>query len=216
MKIDRARFVLLTATIAASTAAAVVMGTGCSSTSTKDSDAGTNTNADSGSPTDSGNADGSSTTDASDAAAACLADQATRTAVCGASDDGGADDAGDDAGDGGSGTKCAAECGYLFDKYKGDVAKNIHACLTIAPTCEEDPANCIGAAIDKACPDPTAEGQCSALLPGCADAAGVPTMAECMRAITPLNETGKASFVSCMTEGVDCGGCIYLATKSIY
>lgn len=190
MKVDRARFLLLTTALSAGTAVGV-MGMGCSVTSTA-SDGGTPATDDAATGTDSSTTD-SSTTDGGGDGGACLANEGLAPTCEGAS------------------LSCAATCAGFLPNYKNAVGRAIVECILALPTCEGatvEVANCVQKALGKACADPTAKTFCDPLVVSCGGAdggadAGASRLpqSECEDIATGLNATGRAALTSCITEG---------------
>lgn len=198
MKIDKARFLLLTGTLsAAAVAGAAAMG-GCTVVSNS-TDGGT----DSGTTTDSGSTDGSTdgssstdggadgSTDGGADAAACLDDNGPAAADC--SDAGG----------------CTCADPTTRAGFKKGVLAAIADCQLKLPTCEGNAAadQCEKDAVARACDDPTATTFCQPLVAGCANGVGQKiTQQDCEKVVRALTAAGRATVESCVTEGV-AGNC---------
>jgi hypothetical protein len=217
MKIDKTRFILLTSTLAASAAVAVVSTSGCTSTATQ-TDGGTQT-------TDSGT-DGTtsdSSTDSGDSGGQCL-DDTGNAPFCGPTGEGGDPDAGDDAGDGGTADAgpnsptCRYECNQASENLKKGVANAVNDCLNKdkdEATCIERTKACVAEGLAKACDDATAKTYCTSLVAQCKGDAGEDdagddagsstqtpfTQQACEALVKALSAKGRENFTSCVTEG---------------
>jgi hypothetical protein len=215
MKIDRARFLVLTGAISGAIAAASAT-EACSTATTATPDAGGSHGGDSGSGqdatngTDSGGGTDTGTggeTGGGDGSATC--DDSVGNAGACAVDGGAAADAGD-AGDAGNGCLTDVLCGNLLGALKPKVAQNAIACIVTGPACEGGTTveDCVSQALGNACADPTGSGACDQIAAVCADAgadAGL-SSADCLKLTAGLTSGGRTDFVSCMTEGgLSCG-----------
>lgn len=182
MNVDKARFLLLTTALSAATAVASAA-SGCSSTSDA-KDGGTTTTT----PTPEAGGTDASTADASTADAnACLDDTGLAPTCQGSSSD----------------VTCASTCNALTAHYKMGVARAIGDCIMQLPACEgaiNQIDSCVQSALEKACPDPTAEGYCTPLSMACADdgAATTLTQADCLNVARALTTQGRTSFEACV------------------
>jgi hypothetical protein len=219
MNIDKARFLLLTTTLAAaSSLAAANLITGCSSSSASAADASTL-------PTESGT-DGGTGSDTSveqtdsgtDAATACLPQG----------------DAGPDAGPDAGGdpfSDCAALMGFCGPSCEGmaldlDLAPGnaLLACMTSkvsADACVSSQAAnvlvvaCMNQIVAQTCLDPTTDSLCSAAVADCqlddggtADAgAHAFNKANCMLYTSTLSAYGRTRFQTCITGGTSATTC---------
>ena len=212
MKIDRARFLVLTGVIAAGVAGAIA---GCSSSSDKGtSPADADASSDASTTTDTSPTDDGSTTDASDAKACLAADG----------------DAGPDAGDPVS--DCAflnAFCGPACESIAFGVTKVVGnavvACMRTKQSgagCQSSPdaagvvGECSAPILDQLCPDPTAAAFCAPLVSTCNGVdAGEPdaglkhafTQANCEKYATALTANGRTNLTSCVNAAVDRPSC---------
>lgn len=203
MKIDKSRFLLLTTTLAATTAGAVaVTTTACNITNTTDTDAGSATpGADAGNDKDS-SSDGSTS---ADAGAACLGTTG-KAPFCGPEVEG--TDAGVPA-------KCAFECSSVSKLFKTGVAAAISSCLdtrvsdpTVEGACYDELTPCVEGALAGACDDSTAATYCTTTLQACGDAGTVPSQADCVRVVKALSADGRTALTNCTVESAgDCGAC---------
>jgi len=126
-----------------------------------------------------------------------------------------------DAGVGDGGTSCAqgtafpAACGAWAANLKNKVAASAINCAVALPSCESGAglATCLSGAINAACNDSTAATTCNAITAICADAgadAG-PTLVDCQQALSGLNQMGRDAIQTCFREGacaMDLAGCI--------
>ena len=208
MKVDRSKFLLVVGAISAATGVGLASTSCSSSSSTSKNDAGSSSGTDSGGDDDSGG--GSVNNDAGDAGNnACLGD------LPDASTSGDAGDAGDAATGCAAltGPGCSTACDDAELRFKSAIAEDIRVCLMPAPACEgtTHAADCIKASAAKACPDSTATSTCKDLVAGCTDDSGVDSgvvfdQATCEKLVRPLSESGRQSFVTCVTEGI-AGNC---------
>jgi hypothetical protein len=204
MKIDRARFLLLTGALSAAAIA------GCSSStttvnSTPTADAGDDattvvTVTDSG--TDSGG-DDSATTSGDDAAsnvdsATCSDTVVTGANACVAIADAGAD--------GGSANFCLTPvlCTTLAATLKPKIAAAVANCLAALPSpCDETASTqqakyeCLTTALATACPDSTAAASCAT---ACGDAGVDGGVASCATVLPGLTDMGTGSYITCVSE----------------
>ncbi len=211
MKIDRTRFLLLSTSLAAATAAAVLSTTGCQNTTT-DTDAGTTAENDSGTTPTSDS--GATSDDAGDAAAACLGNDPAKGPYCGPSGEGGDPDAGE--ADAGPAPKCPAGCSSFSNYFKSEVAKGLNDCLEAAPTCEGLESSCVDKVLAQACTDQGAVDFCTGLAATCGDAGAGDSdggtafsQESCLKVANGLSDNGKTFVTSCI-EGLpdNCGYCL--------
>ena len=212
MKIDKARFLVLTGAIAAGVAGAIV---GCSSSADKGtSPADAGASSDASTTTDGSSTDDGSTTDASDAAA-CL------------DPDG---DAGPDAGDPVSDCAsltgfCGPACESMAFGVTQVVGNAVVACMKTkasAAGCQSSPeapsvvGECSAPILDQLCPDPTAAAFCAPLVSTCNGVdAGEPdaglkhafTQANCVKYVAALTANGRTTLTSCVNAAVDRPAC---------
>lgn len=209
MRVDRSRFLLLTAALAAASAVGV-MATGCTVTST---DKGTTTptptptpDVDSSTPDSGTDTDAYVATDGGDGGA-CLGDTGGAASCSGVS------------------TSCAATCAPYLANYKVGVARDIISCLDTLPTCEGTDAeakiaNCVKLALAKTCDDSTATDFCAPMAESCGTASGTAAaeLEACVGVAKGLNATGRAVFTQCVTEGTAgyCGANPSVCVGSVY
>ena len=196
MQIDRARFLFLTTTLAATTALTFTGGLGgCSKTDTTTDGGGTET--------DASNADSSVDSSIADASDASTGDATTCL-----DDDGVAPNC--DSFDGGA--MCSVQCGSVSRHLKHQVAVKAAGCIdmnmNVSPTCEGGSPACVEAALASACDDPTAAPFCADFVPKCEDAGagadgGVFTQAECVTFVRGLNAGGRAALTDQGCFGLD-------------
>lgn len=218
MKIDKSRFLVLTTSLAAASAAALIAIPGCSTTQTS-TDAGTQPANDSGGSGDVTTNDSGGGDTGTDSGPTCLGDKGPAP-VCFATPVGEGDgglDADDAGGDAGVDAKCAYECDRVSMYFKKDVAKAVNDCLDTAPTCEGGVPDCVDKALPKVCDDSTAKDFCTPLVQGCqvdgGDAATTPlTQAACEAIAKALTTEGRTAFTVCVSdEGLGCdlaGDCV--------
>ena len=192
MKVDRARFLLLTTALSAATAVAM-SATGCTIKSDA-ADAGPSTNT----PTGDG---GSDTDGGADAAADGYASDSS-------TEDGGAclDDTGLAPTCEGANTSCTATCEHYLTTFKKGVARAITGCIIALPSCEGgslEITNCVQNALAQACPDPTAEGFCEPLATTCNGDGSATTFSksDCTDVATGLSQAGRTQLADCVQEG---------------
>lgn len=190
MKVDRARFLLLTTALSAATAVAI-SATGCTLKSEASDGGSTPTT-----PTNDSGSDG-----APDAASdGYTADSATG--------DGGAclDDTGLAPTCEGANTSCTATCEHYLTTFKKDVARAIAGCIVALPSCEGatlEVTDCVQNALARACPDPTAEGFCEPLATTCnGDGSSTAfSKSDCTDVATGLSKAGRTQLSGCVQEG---------------
>jgi hypothetical protein len=188
MKVDRARFLLLTAALTAATAGGA-MATGCT---IKSADTGGTIPAPG---VDSGGSDGGADAyygDAADAAA-CLTDDGTAPTCEGAD------------------VSCSTLCQSYVANYKKGVAREITDCIIKLPTCEGADtaiAACVQSGLGKACEDTTAAEFCGPVVESCLNDASTSSLdlKLCTELATGLNTTGRDAFTTCITD-VETGYC---------
>lgn len=203
MKVDRARFLLLTGAIGAATALALTGASGCTVVQkTSGSDGGGST---SNPETDSG----SSTTDGGGTTVKDDAGTTTSDCLGSGSSDAGALDCSTLAANG-----CDVYCDTYATNFKPAIAKAIADCLVKLPTCEggmDAMKACTDAALAKACDDPSAKTFCTPVASECAKndagAEGL-TQSSCEGLAKGLSEQGRTDFLSCIDEGSP-GYCTY-------
>ena len=208
MKIDRARFLILTSVIAAGVAGAVA---GCSSSADKGtSSADVDASSDASTTTDSSSTEDGSTDDASDAAA-CLA----------ANGDAGPD-AGDPLSDCASLTGlCGPACESMALRVTQVVGNEVFACMKAKQNqaaCQSTftgytlVGDCSDPILDQLCPDPTAASFCAPLVATCNGVdAGAPdaglkhafTQANCEKYVAALTARGRTSLTTCVNAALD-------------
>ena len=213
MNIDRSRFLLLTAALAA---------TGCTiNNTTLPADGSVQDTGTAGDTLSGDTRTDTSVTEGGDAGDAGA--DATDGAVCddtvgtprACSDIKGTACGPTDAGAAGIGPTCE---GYL-SSFKPRVAKATIDCLIALPTCEGDTAHCATDALAAACPDPAAKTYCDALLAACApdggltDAGAGLSLADCVQYANGMTSAGRSALQLCVVhEGAcsvpfkDCAG----------
>jgi hypothetical protein len=217
MKIDRARFLMMTGALSGAFAAACAVAA-CSTATTSTPDAGASGDgggggggADSssgtdsgGGRTDSGTTTGDSGGDAADGAA--CDDTVGKRGACADFLDGGTGPDADAAAEGGVACLSDILCSGLLMNLKPGVAEKAINCIALLPTCEGTTTSpvedCVQKALSAACPDTTGQAPCDAIAATCADAgadAGVKG-ADCTKITTGLSSSGRDAFVACMTE----------------
>lgn len=190
MKVDRAKFLLLTGTIGAATALAMTAASGCTVVQKSGADGGPVEEPPdaTASATDAAPAE----TDAGGDAGACLG---------GESGDAGAVDCSGLATNG-----CDVTCERWAPAFKPAVAKAMADCLLTLPSCEgsmDAVTACADAALAKACDDPSAKAYCTPIASACggSDAGEPVTQASCEGLAKGLSAEGRSTFLSCVTEG---------------
>lgn len=213
MKIERSRFLVLTAAIAAASAASYA----CTVANNTAADGGGGGGGDAGGGDGSSGSDGSSAPDGagndgggSDGGAGDSATACNDNVV-----DGGATSCstalGPDSGlDGGCGADPRANgfCTALQTNLKPAIAEMAIQCFKIAPACEGID-DCVSAAVAAACADPTAVAACQSMQTACDDAgveAGTGVDAgtfasDCAQIVSGLTAAGRAAFASCYDQG---------------
>jgi hypothetical protein len=225
MKVNRTRFLLLTAALAGGVGVGVGAGCTVNDTTNNGTDGGTQGDATGGDDSATGDsatgdsATGDSATDGGTEAATC--DDTTGSApdcaaLVNSASDGGVND---------GGTSCATNaafatvCAAWVANLKSKVATNAANCAVALPSCESGAGldTCLSAALNMSCADPTADAVCMSISATCADAgvtdAGISTT-QCDTYVSGLNPTGRTALQACFTEGMcasDFGTCI--ATK---
>jgi hypothetical protein len=208
MKLDRARFLMLTTAISGAIAA-------CSTTTTNNTtDGGGGGGGDGGgneaaspdaSGTDgAGGQDGTTDGVSPDGAgeAATCDDSVGAAGACASYADGGT---GPDAGDGGSVCLSATVCTNLLADLKPHIAEQVIACVAALTDCGPGDAaviDCMQTSLRKACPDPTDATACGQIASTCSDAgadAGV-SPDECHTLTAGMTDSGRTKFVACMVE----------------
>lgn len=192
MKVDRAKFLLLTGTIGAATALAMTAASGCTVVQKSGTDGGgpaedppaqdAAVDTTDASATDGGGTDGGS----------CLG---------GGTADAGAVDCSGLATNG-----CDLTCERWAPTFKPAIAKAMADCLLKLPSCEggtDAVTACADAALAKACDDPTAKSYCTPIATACSgsDSGDHVTQAGCEALAKGLSEEGRTTFLSCVTEG---------------
>jgi hypothetical protein len=203
MKVDRSKFLLVVGALSAATGVVVASASCATTSSSSKNDAGTSSNVDSG---DDDFDSGSLGDSGGDAGNACLGDLPDASV---------ADDAGDAATGCAAltGSGCASACDSVAASFKSGLAEDVRTCLVPAPTCEggaaaSPVASCVEKAVAKACPDTTATSTCTPLVAGCpaddggADGGIVFNQATCEQVVRSLNQSGRDTFTSCITEGI--------------
>jgi hypothetical protein len=208
MKIDRARFLVLTGAISGVIAAAcAIQACTVATTSTPDaggsgSDSGTGQDATNGTDSGGGTDSGTTGTDAdagSDSPTACD-DSVGNAGACADYLDGGT------PADAGNGCLIDILCGNLLGALKPKVAENAISCIATGPACEGAAgtpiADCVAQALGNACTDPTGQASCDQIAATCADGgadAGI-SSTDCQKLTAGMTSDGRAKFVACMTE----------------
>lgn len=207
MKLDRARFLMLTTAISGAVVA-------CSITSTNNTvpGGGGSDSGGGGDGTTGGDGavaqDSGGDTSASDGAneAATCDDSIGKPGACVDYADGGTgpDAAAADGGDAGPVCLSALLCDGVLADLKPKVAQTAIACVVALPTCESGAGidTCIATALAGACPDATGKASCDQIAAVCGDAgadAGV-SQADCVKYTAGLTAAGRTKFVACMTE----------------
>jgi hypothetical protein len=203
MKIDRARFLLLTGAISGAIAAASAT-EGCTSATTATPDAGASGDSGSGQDATSGDsggkdaATGDAGNDAGDGSSTCD-DSVGNAGACADYLDGGAPD-------GGNGCLSDILCTNLLGALKPKVAQTAITCIVTGPACEGAAGtpieDCVAQALGNACADSTGAAACAQVATTCADAgadAGI-NATDCQKLTAGLTADGRTKFVACMTE----------------
>ena len=215
MKVNRSRFLLLTAALAGGTAL-VVNGAGCTINNT-------NTTGDGGTAQQDGSAGGDSSVGDGATGSDSATDGGTEGSTC---DDtvGTVPDCAAlvDAGVGDGGSSCTANtafpaaCAAWKANLKNKVAANAINCAIALPSCEGGAGldTCLSTALNSSCADPSADAVCMSIAATCADAgaadAGISAM-QCDTYVSGLNSAGRTALQTCFTEGMcasDFGTCI--------
>ncbi len=194
MKVDRAKFLLLTGALSAAATTAVVA---CSVSSTTNNN-GTTPPATPPASDDGGGSDGASADASGDGGdgGACLGDSTS--------------EGGGDAGALCGTATCSTTCNDVVANFRAGVAEATIKCLLALPTCEgggtSETANCANDAIAKACDDPSfdAKAACATMAASCngdGGDGGSFNQATCVSLMTALTPTARATFTSCITEG---------------
>ena len=212
MKIERSRFLVLTAAMAAASAASYA----CTVTNNTAADGGGGGGGDAGGGDGSSGSDGSSALDGggsdgggSDGGAGDSATACNDNVI-----DGGASSCsslGPDSGlDGGCGADPRANgfCTALQTNLKPAIAEMAIQCFKIAPACEGID-DCLTTALAAACADPTAAAACQSMQTACDDAgveAGTGLDAgtfasDCAQIVSGLTAAGRAAFATCYDQG---------------
>jgi hypothetical protein len=206
MKIDRARFLVLTGAISGAIAAASAV-EACSVATTSTPDAGGTQQGDSGSGqdatngTDSGGGTdtGTGSDTATDSPSTCD-DSVGTSGACADYADGGT------PADAGNGCLNDVVCTGLLNGLKPKVAQNAINCIVTGPACEGAAgtpiADCIAQALGNACADSTGAAACQQIDATCSDAgadAGI-SSADCQKLTPGMTSAGRTQFVACMTE----------------
>lgn len=218
MKVNRTRFLLLTAALAGG-ASLAASGTGCTVNNTT-------TNGDGGTQDGSAGGDssvGDSSTGDSSTGDSSTSDSAADVATC---DDttGAVPDCAAiaDAGVSDGGSSCTqnaafpAVCAAWKANLKNKVAANAINCAIALPSCESGTGldTCLSTALNSSCADPSADAVCMSIASTCSDAgaldAGISAM-QCDTYVSGLNGAGRTALQTCFTEGMcamDFGACI--------
>jgi hypothetical protein len=207
MKIDRTKFLALTAAIGGAVIACSINSTTNNTPSTPD-DASTSDATDDGSSGGDASGDVAKEGSTGDAAAdgadgAACDDTVGSAALCADYMDGGTGPA--DGGDAGNGCLTTTLCTNVAANFKPRIQQKILECLVAAPTCESTTnvlGNCVDQALNESCPDTSAQASCDQVATVCGDAgvdAGIST-ADCAKALAGATATGRTAFVACMIE----------------
>jgi hypothetical protein len=204
MKIDRARFLVLTGAISGAIAAAAAV-QACTTATTTTPDAGSQGDSGQtgdGTTTEGGGGGDSGSDGGTDGPSTCDDTVGSRGA-CKDYADGGT---GPDSGDAGNGCLDSFVCDGILGALKAKIAEKSIACIVTGPACESatnDPiADCISTALAGACTDDTGKAACDQIATACGDAgtdAGLGA-ADCLKLTRGMTSAGRTQFVSCMTE----------------
>ncbi|MEI7893737.1 MAG: hypothetical protein WCI05_11630 [Myxococcales bacterium] len=179
MKIDRSRFLVLTAALAA----------GACTVTSSSSDAG------------------GGGTDAQSDVTADVRSDVTADAACDDTVGPGGDCNTLDAGSTCWGEGAANSCLALTKNFKPKVAKSIVDCINGLASCPPgDTVTCLNQATTSACPDPIASTSCSQIGATCGDGGtdGGVSYGDCMQLLAGATQVGRDAFVACMVEGSVC------------
>lgn len=207
MKVDRSKFLFLAGALSAGTLTALV-GVACTTSTTDVSpmDSGTS-DVDNGGDGSVGSDDGGNEAGDAGDGGICLDDTVPSDgdAEAGAGDCLALVDNG-----------CDFVCETVNSTFKQGIAADIHACLLGLPSCEGESGvkECVAASAVKACDDATAVTECAPLLALCnpdggpdgtTDDAGAAVFNKttCEAAMKTLSADGRASFINCVTEGIE-------------
>ncbi len=208
MKVNRSRFLLLTAALAGGTSLAATAIGGCTVNNTNvNGDGGTTQD---GSVSDGTTGDGatgdSATSDSSNNDGGTCDDTTGSAPDCAALADAGAGDGGGTCVDNAA---FVAACPVWAANLKPGVARKAVNCAVALPSCESGAGldTCLSDALNQSCADTTADAVCMSIAATCADAgvmdAGVSPMT-CDRYVSGLNAAGRTELTQCFAES---GGC---------